>query len=480
MATKPLSIALRISRVLTSVQTGIILLILIVIASIAGTLILQRPITDQADLQRAYKPDTLQMLDRVGLTDVFHSWWFLSLMTLLAINIVFTSLNRWPGVWRYFARPYRKPERHFMSALPLQEEIVIPDTVTGMRAAQIAFQRAGLRPKPVGKNSDISLYAERHRFARLAAYVVHVSLLLILAGGIVDGLWGYRGFVALNMNGSVNEIEMRDGSRKPLPFTLRCDGAGQENYPDGTPRRWWSKLAVLENGTEVKRQEIEVNDPLVHRGLRFYQSSYGQSGEVGAVQVRVTSKDHARTPQDLTFTLGETKPLDATATVTLARFIPDFVVRGREVESRSNALNNPAILLLVKSGNAEPAKVWLFPRFPDFSHPSAAAYTFEYRDMHMGYYTGLQVSYEPGQWAVWGGCILMAIGLAMAFYFVHLRAWAVPVSDGRGRLVLWVGASASKNRDELEEKFRILITEIRKALESEAVAHRRPAVLVHA
>jgi cytochrome c biogenesis protein len=479
VAAKPASIALRISRALTSIQTGIILLILVVIASVAGTLILQRPITEPAELARAYRPETLQWLDRLGLTDVFHSWWFLTLMTLLALNIVLASLDRWPEVWRYFARPYRKPERHFMAALPLQEEIVIPDTVTGMRAAQIAFKRVGLRPKKIGQDSDLSLYAERYRFARLAAYVVHASLLLILAGGIVDGLWGYRGFVVLTMNGSVNEIEMRDGGKKALPFTLRCDGAGQENYPDGSPRRWWSKLAVVENGAEVKRKEIEVNEPLVHRGLRFYQSSYGQSGEVGSIQVRVSKKDNAGAPQDLTLGLGETRPLDASSAVTFARFLPDFVVRGREVESRSNELNNPAILLLVKSGSAEPAKVWLFPRFPDFSHPTAAAYSFEFRDMQMGYYTGLQVSYEPGQWAVWGGCLLMALGLAMAFYFVHLRAWAVPVSDGRGRLVLWVGASASKNRDELEERFRRLVSEIRRALESEPV-EQRSVTLAHA
>jgi len=472
--------ARRISRALTSIKTGIILLILIGIASAAGTFILQRPLTDSAELARAYKPETLQWLDRLGLTDVFHSPWFLGLMTLLAVNIVLASIHRWPEVWRYFARPYRKPEPHFMNALPLQEEIPIADAAAGMRAARVAFERLGLKPKQVGKDLEISLYAERHRFARLAAYVVHVSLLLILLGGIADSIWGYRGFVALNMNGSVNEIELRDGTKMALPFTLRCDGAGQENYPDGTPRRWWSKLAVLENGQEVKRKEIEVNEPLAHRGLRFYQSSYGETGEVGAVKVAVSKKEDASAPQEMKLALGQSFTVDETTTVTFARFVPDFVVRGREVETRSDQPNNPAILLLVKSGNEEAARVWLFPRFPDFSHANEAAYNFQFRDMERGYYTGLQVSHEPGQWAVWGGCILMAMGLAMAFYFVHLRAWAVPVHDGRGRLVLWVGASASKNRDELETKFCTLVAEIRKALENEAAEPRRSAQLVHA
>ena len=109
-------------------------------------------------------------------------------------------------------------------------------------------------------------------------------------------------------------------------------------------------------------------------------------------------------------------------------------------------------------------KVWLFPNFPGFAHPDESPYTFEFRDIEMGYFTGLQVAYEPGQWLVWGGVILMGVGLVMAFYFVHVRYWAVPVNDGRGRTMLWIGASASKNRDEFEEGFRKLVHEIEEEL----------------
>ena len=32
--------------------------------------------------------------------------------------------------------------------------------------------------------------------------------------------------------------------------------------------------------------------------------------------------------------------------------------------------------------------------------------------MEMGYYTGLEVSHEPGQWLVWGGVLLMGLGFS--------------------------------------------------------------------
>ena len=76
----------------------------------------------------------------------------------------------------------------------------------------------------------------------------------------------------------------------------------------------------------------------------------------------------------------------------------------------------------------------------------------------------------------------MGLGLMMAFYFVHIRYWAVPVDDGRGRLVLWVGAAANKNREQFEERFRRLVREIEQELKTSAPVERavKAATLVSA
>jgi cytochrome c biogenesis protein len=88
----------------------------------------------------------------------------------------------------------------------------------------------------------------------------------------------------------------------------------------------------------------------------------------------------------------------------------------------------------------------------------------------MGYFTGLQVSHEPGQWAVWAGVVVMGLALALAFYFVHVRLWALPVDDGNGRLVLWLGASASKNREDFERRFRDLVAGVEQEIKSQVSA----------
>ena len=67
MAVSPLSIPKRIYKTLANLRTGIVLLILVVIASALGTFILQRPVTDADKLARTYSPEALRWLDRLGL-----------------------------------------------------------------------------------------------------------------------------------------------------------------------------------------------------------------------------------------------------------------------------------------------------------------------------------------------------------------------------------------------------------------------------
>jgi len=418
---------------------------------------LQRPATDPDDLQRAYSPQMLRFLDGVGLTDVFHAWWFILLLSLVSLSIVAASLQRFPNAWRFYSRPYKSPDETFRKALPLHAHIPVLNEEIALATAERVLQKAGLKPERIVRENSFSVFGERHRISEMAVYIVHASLLLIFFGGIVDGVYGWRGFMSLTRGQQSSQIQQNAGSRT-LPFAIRCDGAGQENYADGTPKRWWSKLVVLENGQEVQRKEIVVNDPLVYRGVRFYQASYGRTGKIDRLVLAATP---AKGPaKEITLGPNETVPLDENTTVRLAEFIPDYVVQDGQIYPRSNDLENPAAHLIVESTTTGKAvNVWL-PPIPGFEQNSASSYKFEGKDIQMAYYTGLEVSHEPGQWAVWAGVVLMGLGLTFVFYIVHARVWAVPVHDASGHLTLWIGGAANRNKDAFEQNFRKWVRQI--------------------
>jgi cytochrome c biogenesis protein len=453
-------------QTLSSIKTGVILLILVVIFAAAGTLVLQRPITEPEEIQRAYSPEVLRIFDAVGLTDVFHAWWFVLLLVLVSLCIVSASIDRFPNAWRYFARPYKRPDEAFRKALPTQQQIVIPNEDVALPAAERACHELGYYPERVISQGHTSLFAERNRFSELAVYIVHTSLLLIFLGGIIDALYGWRGYVSLTPGQQISEVALRDGSVRSLPFAIRCDGAGQENYADGTPKRWWSKLAVLKDGRDVQGKEIVVNDPLVYGGVRFYQSSYGPTGKMEKLILTARPRDGGAA-REVALGANETVPLDDVRRVRLAEFIPDYVVRDGQVYTRSNNVDNPAVHLVVESKTGDSAvNVWL-PPIPGFEQNDRSPFRFEAQDLKMEHFTGLQVSHEPGQWAVWGGVILMGIGLAFVFYLVHERIWVVPARDARGGWWLWIGGTSNKNRDVFAEHFQRLAARIESEIQAE-------------
>jgi cytochrome c biogenesis protein len=281
----------------SSLKCGLLLLGLLGLSTILGTFILQRPMAQEGQIEQVYAPQIVRLLNALGLFDVFHTWWFILLLGLLGANITLASIERFPQVWRLYARPHFLADDVFVRALPFRREIPLgPHTAEEGRAlAARALEHLGYAPRP-DILSKGTLYVEKHRLVRLAPYVVHASLLLIFVGAIIDGTHGYRGFVNLRPGMSTNVVEpmTSPGARRQLNFTLRCDGAGMDAYPDGSPRQYWSQLAVLENGREVERKKIYVNDPLTYKGVRFFQATYvSSSGAPRELVMDATWKDNS-------------------------------------------------------------------------------------------------------------------------------------------------------------------------------------------
>ncbi|HUU13712.1 MAG TPA: cytochrome c biogenesis protein ResB [Terriglobia bacterium] len=454
----------------SSLKCGLTLLGLLGVAVILGTVILQRPMAREGQIEQIYAPQTIRLLDFFGFFDVFHAWWFILLLGLLGATIALASLERFPQAWRYFSRPHVLADEWFVRNLPIVREIPLRSQKAqeALPAAAREFQRQGFRARreSLGKGT---LYVEKHRVARLAPYVVHLSLLIIFAGAIVDAVWGYRGFISLGPGMRSRQLEplSADAAPQRLPFTLRCDGAGMEKYPDGSPRQYWSQLAVEENGREVLTKRIFVNEPLTYKGIRFFQANYGSSGKPSKLKIEASWPGQDRPSETITLHPGEKVPLGESGTlVELAGFVPDFVFEGNQLATRSDEPNNPAVQLHLTQPDGKESAVWFFPKFPQMNPPNDSGINFQLRDVEMGYFTGLQVAKQPGNGLIWGGCLLLSCGLVLALYMVHIRIWGVVGKDAQGRPVLLLGGQPSKYRESFEVRFNKLADQVEETLGS--------------
>lgn len=435
-----------------SVKLTIFLLILLAIVSIIGTVIKQNAPTEE--YIRRYGIQLYNLLDFFNLFDMYHSWWFSAILLLLVINLIACSLHRLPGVLR---QVYRDPESKaledpMLKALPYVERIR-PFQTAEIWPSEIEtlLQEKFKRPKRFEGPSSINLYAEKGRFSRLGVYLTHLSILVILVGGMIGSLFGFRGFVNILEGETVDHVflRMKDGEvMRPIGFSLRCDDFRVTFYdldrPEKMAKDYMSDLTVLENGQEILKRTIEVNHPLHYRGLTFYQSSYGA---VQDLTIGIQWKDRAE-KRFLKGLEGETLLIpDSQIQLRILRYVPQVHNFGEGIQI---ALFEP---------DRPPRTLWLLKNFPKMNQPGENSFTLTFEEVSTREYTGLQVTKDPGVWVVWVGCGLMIIGLIVCFFFSHQRIW-VRIPVGKGGEIVFAG-STNKNKVGFEKRFGEMVEEVR-------------------
>ncbi len=136
------SVARKIWQTLGAIKTGVILLILVVVLSAAGTVILQRPATEAEEMQRAYSPQMLRLLDACEAD---------RRLSCLVVRIAAESgeLQHYFRL-RFSASPMpgdftrvliRVPDETFRKALPGHVLIPVRDEETALSVAERVLQK---------------------------------------------------------------------------------------------------------------------------------------------------------------------------------------------------------------------------------------------------------------------------------------------------------------------------------------------------
>ena len=105
--------------------------------------------------------------------------------------------------------------------------------------------------------------------------------------------------------------------------------------------------------------------------------------------------------------------------------LADFAMDNGKYFSRSDEPNNPAARVVIFRNGTELESSWTFMKFPDFHRKQDAAYDVQLVQLYTSYYTGLQVTRDPGVNVVWLGCIFLIAGICMAFFMSHRRVYLV-------------------------------------------------------
>ncbi len=427
-----------------SLKLAITVIIILAVASIVGTIVEQNQPLEQ--YRKFYSDGTIRLFDAIGLFDMYHSWWFLLLLVLFTINLLCCSLDRLPRVVRTVRNPKTTLDDGLEKSLGLSDRWKKKGTRDALTASYgEAMGREFGKPRVTDNGGTVHLYAERGVVSRFGVYVTHLSIVIIFVGAIVGNVAGYKGYANIVEGQAIGQVPVRGGAGKvDLGFLVRCNKFWVENYPSGQPKEYASDLSVIENGVEVLRKKIVVNDPLQYKGVWFYQSSYGQAE--GATATVTVNKANGGPAETLTLSAGQKAQIPRYGVVSAVDYQPDFQGFG------------PALLMVLEKPGQPPVEFWLLKARPDFDRQRNDPYFFSFAGLNQTFYTGLQVAKDPGVNVVWFGCALMVVGICIAFFTSHQRLWLrlSPATDGRVEVVL--AGSASRNRLAFEKKFEKILT----------------------
>lgn len=489
---------------LASVKLAIFIIIAMASLSIVGTIVEQQadPSKNIALLAKFFgdssAPAVYNVFAKLGFMDMYGSWWFLSLLILFSINLLVCSIDRIPKTWKFIQRPLKPKSEQAIRALPVKKEITIKTSLNVAKDEISNILNASkYRFFEATEGDSVQLYSQKGKYARLGAYFVHLSIIMIFIGAVIGIRFGFKGYLNLPEGRSSSLIYKSPSESIPLGFSIKCNWYSTSYYEDGsTPLDFKSELVILENGKEVMKKVIEVNSPLKYKGITFFQSSYGMLRGVldefvvqdtpGSGRSNTLQPTFSKFPNLLGRFILKLKPYNGQMnTLTLRRGdvfeIPDTEIKGTIVgfsptldrERYTNALGtnsyykeqlvNPAVAIEVESPGREKFIGWFLKGQPTVIIPEAE-HELEFVDFNGIEYTGLQVTKDPGIWLIYLACIVMSIALYISFFISHRKLW-INISKDKNSVRILAGGSVNRSRLNFEKEIDKILLRATKAIE---------------
>ncbi|XTZ19662.1 MAG: cytochrome c biogenesis protein [cyanobacterium endosymbiont of Rhopalodia fuxianensis] len=395
----------QIIKIVADLRLAIILLLVIALFSVSGTVIEQGE--SLSFYQRNYPENpalfgflTWKIILTLGLNHVYSTWWFLSLLVFLGTSLTACTFTRQLSAvkaarnWYFYQQP-----RQF-------QKLALSGDIENISLANVInlLKKRGYK---VYQNEN-SLYARKGIVGRIGPIIVHAAMLIILGGAI----WGVlAGFLAQEMvaSGSTfevkNIIEAGPFSKPLIPtnWVIRVNRFWIDYTHNGDIKQFYSDLSVINNqGEELDRKIIFVNQPFRYDGVTFYQTNWGIAG----VKVQVNQGPIFQIPIVPLNTQGEGK------------------IWGTWIPTKPNLSEGVSLLVKDLQGT-----MIVYDKNGDLYSAIRPGMVIDINGVTLKVFeligsTGLQIKADPGIPLVYTGFGLLMLGV-IASYVSHSQVWVL-------------------------------------------------------
>lgn len=403
----------RAGNFLCSMKFAIILLLVLIAACTAGSLIPQGEVSSW--YTSAYPGQLSYAILLFGLDDVFHCPWFVVLTLFLCANLLGCNVLRFPAL-------YRRTRTGFDGEKRLKswngKAVLTMDSAPDALFAAMGFRSVESGTVPAGEYR----YAVRNKAGLWGAWLCHLGMLIVIAG------FGFGQM--LKQEYTVYGVP---GQTKPVGDTgyeLTIDSFDISLREDETVEQYTAGLTMTDASGAAKSGEASVNSPLSLFGMKLYQNSTGWAATADVYKGEEKLQEALLCAGEYALIKGQEE-----LAVSLTAFYPDYVASpedGRPMTA-SGELNNPGYLYTLYYQN----QVLGMNVLTGDDKITVEDYTIVFRDPQQ--YTLIQVKRDPFGWLAAIGGVTVLAALILAFYLRTAELWAVLGEDG-----LWHIAGSSR------------------------------------
>jgi cytochrome c biogenesis protein len=448
----------------SSVKLTITLLVLIVLVFIAATFLPSYDVVET--FARQLSPGAAKIFLFFRLSDLYHSSLFYILMTLLSLNLIICSINRLPSLWKQYKTPHFPEPAGIFDNLPQSRIITVGKEISKIKPiVESCLKKKYGHISKIDERRGYFFYAQRGRFSLFGVYIVHLSILIMIAGATIGSIFGIEADINIKEGETVNVANLTKGNGLyELDFFVRCDKFTVEFYKDGSPKTYRSDLSFIKNGQVERRGTLLVNHPLTFDEFRFYQSTYGIAPEIKAI---VTYTNAGKKGGSMTLAAGDTFDL------------PESKARGFVLRVEENIMQiGPAIKLKIVSQKKD-IQFWVFQqldqiiamnpnlltKMPMFNPGLFQPLVFSLNRIEQTYYTGLHLVRDPGIPLIALGGFFMVAGMMIVFFLSYQQFW-VRIEQEDAKISISIAGRSNRNNQQLQKKIDYLCKRINEEIKA--------------
>jgi cytochrome c biogenesis protein ResB len=464
----------KITSFFRSRKLAVILILLIMVLSVIGIQIPQKSQlkSEVYDAWKNSNPEQAEFFEKIGFTNLFSSFIFLTAAFLLTVNTLFCTQNMLNAAIRKLKKNPQFQKREYITGL--ENKATLRTEKENSRTMSEINSVLKTRGYEVS-NQENRIFAHKNRFGVLGTPLFHVCILVIIFAAVYGNTGRMEGDMRLiegqtlsEHHGNymfINEGPFFHENHRGFNITLESFDASY-NDETGTLRGGAGRLVITENGQKVKTDTVYSNHMMTYDGYTFLGNVYGLAplliltnpdGTVYSGSYVTASDPDGSGRYVARFDIGDTG-LEGEMMV----YMTANLISGEITESDIEQMPVLFLKIFDKGEEIYDGRLRLNDTVNIYDRQLGIDRSLGFFDIK--YWSNFYVVRDAGTIFVYAGIGMIILSLTMTFFFVPRKVWVEVINGEESGSEIFMGGRADKFRFLYEEDFSSMVNEIKERI----------------